>query len=72
MGSGTAGGGFAGDGGAALLAQLNNPKAVATTASGAVLIADEQNNRICFVGTIVAPANTAPPTVMESPRTAAR
>ena len=62
VGSGTEGG-FDGDGGGAASARLNHPKAVATTASGAVLIADEQNNRIRFVGTIVAPANTASPIV---------
>ena len=43
------------------------PKAVALTPAGDVLIADEQNNRIRFVGTVVAPANTTPPTVPGTP-----
>ena len=67
VGSGVEGG-FDGDGGGAALARLNHPKAVATTASGAVLIADEQNDRIRFLGTIVAPANTASPIVTGAPR----
>lgn len=54
---------FGGDGGPAAAASLNAPKAVAISAAGNVLIADESNNRIRFVGTPVAPANTSPPTI---------
>jgi len=43
-GTGTAG--FSGDGGPPLLAQLNNPKAVAVDASGHLVIADAVNNRL--------------------------
>ena len=55
--------GFSGDGGPASAAQLAHPKAVALTAAGDVLIADEQNERIRFVGTPIAPGNVSPPTV---------
>jgi hypothetical protein len=58
---------YSGDGGPAAAAQLAVPKAVAVSVAGDVLIADEQNNRIRFVGTIVAPANTTSPTVSGTP-----
>ena len=43
-GSGTRG--FSGDGGPALAAQLDQPKAVALTAAGGVLVADSENDRV--------------------------
>ncbi len=46
-GTGTAG--FAGDGGAATAAQLNNPKYVYADAAGCIYIADNSNNRIRIV-----------------------
>ena len=55
--------GYSGDGGPASAAQLSVPKAVGLTAAGDVLIADEQNNRIRFVGTVSIPTNTSPPTI---------
>ena len=58
--------GYSGDGGPAAAAQVSVPKAVGLTAAGDVLIADEQNNRIRFVGTVVAPANTTQPTITGS------
>lgn len=41
---------FGGDGGPATSASLNTPKAVAITSAGAVLIADESNDRVRLVG----------------------
>jgi hypothetical protein len=38
--------GFAGDGGPAVSAELNGPRAVAVTAAGDLVIADTGNNRI--------------------------
>ncbi len=60
-GTGTAG--FGGDGGPATAAQLSAPKAVDADAAGDILIADEQNSRVRFVGTPVAPANTSAPSI---------
>jgi hypothetical protein len=42
---------------------LNEPKAISLTESGDLLIADEQNNRIRFVGTVAIPRNVTPPAV---------
>jgi len=59
-GSGT-GGGFAGDGGAATSARLNNPSGVTVDAAGNVYIADQLNSRIRRVapdGTISTVAGT--------------
>ena len=61
--AGTGAPGFSGDGGAATSATLQYPKAVAVTPSGEILIADETNNRIRFVGTPEPPANVSLPTV---------
>ena len=55
--------GATGDGGPASAARLSAPKGMAVTATGDLLIADEQNNRIRFVGTVVAPANTIAPAI---------
>ena len=55
--------GYTGDGGPAAAAQVSVPKGVSVTAAGDVLIADEQNNRIRFIGTVVAPASAAAPSV---------
>jgi hypothetical protein len=52
-----------GDGGPASAARVAAPKDVALTASGDLLIADEQNDRIRFVGTVAIPANASPPGV---------
>ncbi|MGL4233595.1 MAG: hypothetical protein ACRCWJ_19670 [Casimicrobium sp.] len=43
--------GFAGDGGAATAAQLNNPVGVATGANGSIYIGDAQNHRVRRVDT---------------------
>src|SRR5581483_4756305 len=64
---GTGVGGYAGDGGPATSAELSIPKAVAITASGDVLISDEQNDRIRFAGTVVAPSNVSLPTLSGTP-----
>ncbi|MCP9485244.1 MAG: hypothetical protein MSC30_05260 [Gaiellaceae bacterium MAG52_C11] len=60
--------GYSGDGGPAAAARISVPKAVGVSPSGDVLIADEQNNRIRFVGSVVAPVNTAPPIVAGTAR----
>jgi hypothetical protein len=54
---------FSGDGGNSTSAQVSVPKAVGVTASGDVLVAEEQNNRIRFIGSVVAPASTTVPSV---------
>jgi len=56
-----------GDGGPAASARLSAPKAISITDRGDLLIADEQNNRIRFVGTIVAPTNFSLPTIAGDP-----
>lgn len=60
--------GDSGDGGPASAARLSAPKGIAVTASGDLLIADEQNNRIRFIGTVVAPANTIAPAISGTAR----
>jgi len=55
-GSGTAG--FSGDGGPAIAAQLDQPKAVALTASGGVLIGDALNDRVRLVDARLLPPLT--------------
>ena len=52
-----------GDGGTAALARVAAPKGVSLTGAGDLLIADEQNNRIRFVGTVVASSNTSAPAI---------
>jgi hypothetical protein len=52
-----------GDGGPAASARLSAPKAISVTDRGDLLIADEQNNRIRFVGTVVIPTNLSPPAI---------
>jgi concanavalin A-like lectin/glucanase superfamily protein len=59
--------GYTGDGGPAAAAQLSVPKGIAVSGGGDILIADEQNNRIRFIGSVVAPANTIQPTISGSP-----
>src|ERR1035438_3812704 len=44
--AGTGVAGYSGDGGAAVMAQLNGPQAVAVDASGNLIIANTQNRRI--------------------------
>lgn len=66
--AGTGAAAFGGDGGAATSADLNAPKGVAAPSGGGLLIADESNNRIRFVGVEVLPANTATPAVVGTPR----
>lgn len=61
--AGTGSVGFSGEGGPATSAKLDAPKAVALTSSGGLLIADESNNRIRFVGTAVVPKSTTPPSI---------
>jgi hypothetical protein len=56
-----------GDGGPAASARVSAPKAISVTDRGDLLIADEQNNRIRFVGTVVAPTNLSPPTISGDP-----
>ena len=65
IGDGTRG--SSGDGGPAASARLGAPKGISVTREGDLLIADEQNNRIRFVGRIVAPTNLAPPTISGEP-----
>lgn len=55
--------GYSGDGGTAAAARISFPKGVSVTPAGDILIADEQNQRIRFVGTIVAPASTLAPSI---------
>jgi hypothetical protein len=55
--------GASGDGGPAASARVAGPKDVSLTQSGDLLIADEQNNRIRFVGTIVLPSSATPPAI---------
>lgn len=55
--------GSGGDGGPATSASISYPKGVDIDASGGVLVADEQGNRIRFIGTPVMPANISPPVV---------
>ena len=54
-----------GDGGPAASARLSAPKAISITDRGDLLIADEQNNRIRFVGTIVGPTNVTRPAISD-------
>jgi uncharacterized protein (TIGR03437 family) len=56
--------GFSGDGGGALLAQLNAPAGLAVDASGSVYIADSSNNRVrkVYGGVIITVLNTPGPT----------
>jgi sugar lactone lactonase YvrE len=53
-GSSSAGAGFSGDGGDALLAQLDRPVGIALTTNG-VVIADSRNHRLRFVDTTTVP-----------------
>ena len=55
--------GDSGDGGPAASARVSAPKAISLTERGDLLIADEQNNRIRFVGTVVIPTNLSPPAI---------
>ena len=55
--------GFSGDGGNALKAELAVPKAVSVTPAGDILVADEGNDRIRFIGVPVAPRRLSAPTV---------
>ncbi|MGH9189361.1 MAG: hypothetical protein ACRD0Q_04920 [Acidimicrobiales bacterium] len=66
--AGTGMAGFGGDGGPAAAAAVNGPKAVTEISGGGILIADETNDRIRFVGSPVAPANTILPAVAAPPR----
>ena len=58
---------YTGDGGPASQAQISVPKAVGLDASGNLMIAEEQNNRIRFVGTVVAPSNLSLPAISGTP-----
>jgi glucose/arabinose dehydrogenase len=62
--AGTTTGGYSGDGGPAVTAQLNSPTGVAMTSDGGFLIADSDNHRIRRVrpdGTIVTAAGAGTP-----------
>src|SRR5207249_661343 len=59
--TGTGTRGYTGDGGPAAGAQISVPKAVAVTPANDLLIAEEQNNIIRFVGAVVVPAAAATP-----------
>jgi len=62
VGSGTEG--FGGDGGPAIAAQLDLPKAVAPTPWGGLIIGDSANNRIRYVGPpLVVPSSTGKPKI---------
>jgi adhesin/invasin len=52
--SGNGTGGFFGDGGAAIAAELDNPNGLRVDAAGTIYIADNGNNRIRVVATIPA------------------
>jgi DNA-binding beta-propeller fold protein YncE len=47
--AGTGGGGYGGDGGPAVAAQLNDPRGLAFTSAGDLLVADRQNDRVRIV-----------------------
>ena len=61
--AGTGVAGYSGDGGLATSSQLNFPKAVASTPEGNLLVADEQNDRVRFVGMPVPPTSASPPSI---------
>src|SRR5581483_3096022 len=59
--------GYTGDGGPPASAQVSVPKAVGLDASGNLLISEEQNDVIRFVGTPVAPSNVTVPLLSGTP-----
>ncbi len=54
-GSSSAGSGFSGDGGDALLAQFDRPVGIAITANGSLVVADSRNHRLRLIDTTVVP-----------------
>jgi hypothetical protein len=58
--------GYSGDGGPSDGAPISVPKGVAVTAANDVLIAEEQNHVIRFVGTVAAPSAASPPSITGS------
>ena len=63
--AGTGGHGYAGDGGPAALAQLRSPIAAAENTSGAIVIADSEDNRLRFVEG--PPSPDGPPPLVQVP-----
>jgi hypothetical protein len=61
--------GYAGDGGPALLAQLRSPAAAVETTNGAILVADNEDNRVRLVEG--RPAENGPASPGEAPRSPA-
>ena len=65
--AGIGGGGYAGDGGPAALARLRSPAAAAENASGALVIADSEDNRLRLVEGRTPAAGQPPPAELPRP-----
>ena len=66
--AGTGASGYSGDGGPAMAAQLRSPSSAAQNASGAILIADSEDNRLRLIeGVQATVGGPAPPAVAPGP-----
>jgi hypothetical protein len=63
---GTGLGGFSGDGGLAIDAQLSTPIGVALDATGNLYVADTGNQRVRRVGSLATPSDTTPPAIQSN------